>query len=130
MIYLSTGRLAKVSRLRYAPLLDLDFLATVRGRVGLAADNWLFYVTGGAAFLDGEFENLERLGQQGYFGHRRRRGWRHRVGNHAQSQRQGRGPLPNLRRLYESLRSEGEACQATISISEMALLPGSAPTGG
>ena len=40
-----------------SPLLDLDFLATVRGRVGLAADNWLFYVTGGAAFLDGEFEN-------------------------------------------------------------------------
>jgi len=41
-----------------APLFDLNFLATVRGRVGLAADNWLFYVTGGVAFLDGDFENL------------------------------------------------------------------------
>ena len=33
------------------------WLATVRGRLGLAANNWLFYVTGGAAFttLKGNF---------------------------------------------------------------------------
>ena len=47
-----------------SPLFDLDFLATVRGRVGLAADNWLFYVTGGVAFLDGEFENLSASGSK------------------------------------------------------------------
>jgi len=41
-----------------APLFDSKFLATVRGRIGLAADNWLFYATGGVAFLDGDFENL------------------------------------------------------------------------
>ncbi len=41
-----------------AASLDLGFLATLRGRVGLAADNWLFYATGGVAFLDGEFENI------------------------------------------------------------------------
>jgi outer membrane immunogenic protein len=29
-----------------------NFLATVRGRLGLAADRWLFYVTGGAAFVN------------------------------------------------------------------------------
>jgi len=27
-------------------------LATIRGRLGVASDNWLFYVTGGAAFTD------------------------------------------------------------------------------
>lgn len=30
----------------------IDWLGTIRGRVGLAADRWLFYVTGGAAFAD------------------------------------------------------------------------------
>lgn len=29
-----------------------NFLATARGRLGLAADRWLFYVTGGAAFVN------------------------------------------------------------------------------
>ncbi|MGP0091062.1 MAG: outer membrane protein [Xanthobacteraceae bacterium] len=29
---------------------NTSWLATARGRVGYAADNWLFYVTGGAAF--------------------------------------------------------------------------------
>ena len=41
-----------------AAALDLSFLATLRGRVGLAADNWLFYATGGVAFLDGNFEDI------------------------------------------------------------------------
>lgn len=37
------------------------WLATVRGRLGLAADNWLFYATGGAAFttLHGSFSFSE-----------------------------------------------------------------------
>lgn len=29
-----------------------NFLATARGRLGLATDRWLFYVTGGAAFVN------------------------------------------------------------------------------
>jgi len=29
-----------------------DWLATARGRIGFAADNWLFFATGGAAFTD------------------------------------------------------------------------------
>jgi outer membrane immunogenic protein len=33
-------------------LATVNFLATVRGRIGLAADRWLFYVTGGAAFAN------------------------------------------------------------------------------
>ncbi len=34
-----------------------DWLATIRGRLGVASGNWLFYVTGGAAFtnLKGDF---------------------------------------------------------------------------
>lgn len=35
---------------------DSDFLATVRGRVGWAADNVLLYATGGVAFLEGEIQ--------------------------------------------------------------------------
>jgi len=31
---------------------NTDWLATARGRVGVAADNWLFFATGGAAFTD------------------------------------------------------------------------------
>jgi outer membrane immunogenic protein len=38
---------------------DTDFLATARARVGWAADNLLFYVTGGVAFLEGEFSFKE-----------------------------------------------------------------------
>ena len=41
-----------------AAALNPDFLATLRGRVGLAADSWLFYATGGVAFLDGNFEDV------------------------------------------------------------------------
>src|SRR5262249_12294712 len=29
-----------------------DWVAMIRGRVGFAANNWLFYATGGAAFTD------------------------------------------------------------------------------
>ena len=38
-----------------------SWLATLRGRVGFAADNWLFYYTGGAAFttLQGSFSFSE-----------------------------------------------------------------------
>lgn len=36
-----------------------DFLATVRGRIGWAEDNTLFYVTGGVAFLEGKLRNEE-----------------------------------------------------------------------
>ena len=38
--------------------LDLNFLATARARLGWAVDNWLFYATGGVAFLDGNFESV------------------------------------------------------------------------
>jgi opacity protein-like surface antigen len=30
---------------------QMDYLASVRGRIGLVSDSWLFYGTGGAAFL-------------------------------------------------------------------------------
>jgi hypothetical protein len=36
---------------------ELNWLATVRGRLGLAMDRWLVYGTGGAAFSDGEYRN-------------------------------------------------------------------------
>ncbi|WP_119390467.1 outer membrane protein [Taklimakanibacter lacteus] len=42
--------------------LEIDFLATIRGRVGWAMDNTLLYVTGGVAFLEGEFEDTEEGG--------------------------------------------------------------------
>jgi outer membrane immunogenic protein len=40
---------------------DIDWLATLRGRVGFASGNWLFYATGGAAFttLHGSFQFSE-----------------------------------------------------------------------
>ena len=41
-----------------AVALDLNFLATARGRLGWSVHNWLLYATGGVAFLDGEFENV------------------------------------------------------------------------
>lgn len=41
-----------------AVALDLNFLATIRGRLGWSVHNWLLYATGGVAFLDGEFENV------------------------------------------------------------------------
>lgn len=34
-----------------------NWLATVRGRLGVAMDRWLIYGTGGAAFTDGEYRN-------------------------------------------------------------------------
>lgn len=34
---------------------NIDYLASVRGRLGFAANNWLFYGTGGVAFLGGGF---------------------------------------------------------------------------
>jgi outer membrane immunogenic protein len=36
---------------------DMNWLATVRGRLGIAMDRWLLYGTGGAAFSDGEYRN-------------------------------------------------------------------------
>jgi outer membrane immunogenic protein len=38
--------------------LDIDYLATLRGRVGFAAGNTLFYLTGGVGFLGGEFQDV------------------------------------------------------------------------
>jgi outer membrane immunogenic protein len=38
--------------------LDLDYLATLRGRVGWAFGNKLLYLTGGVAFVGGEFEDI------------------------------------------------------------------------
>lgn len=42
---------------------EIDWLATARGRIGYTANNWLFYVTGGAAFttLRGNFTFSETL---------------------------------------------------------------------
>lgn len=34
---------------------NLDYLASVRGRLGVAAGNWLFYGTGGVAFIGGGY---------------------------------------------------------------------------
>jgi outer membrane immunogenic protein len=40
---------------------DIDWLATLRGRLGFTSGNWLFYATGGAAFttLHGNFQFSE-----------------------------------------------------------------------
>ena len=38
--------------------LDLDYLATLRGRVGWAFGNKLFYLTGGVAFVGGKFQDV------------------------------------------------------------------------
>lgn len=34
---------------------NIDYLASIRGRLGVAANNWLFYATGGVAFIGGGF---------------------------------------------------------------------------
>jgi opacity protein-like surface antigen len=41
-----------------------DWLAALRGRLGVAHNNWLFYVTGGAAFtkLKGDFTFTDNCG--------------------------------------------------------------------
>lgn len=36
---------------------EMSWLATVRGRLGVAMDRWLLYGTGGVAFSDGEYIN-------------------------------------------------------------------------
>ena len=41
---------------------DSDVLATLRGRVGWAQDDLLFYVTGGLAFATGELDNTKNDG--------------------------------------------------------------------
>ena len=35
---------------------DVDLIASIRGRLGIAMDQWLFYVTGGVAFADADAE--------------------------------------------------------------------------
>ncbi len=35
----------------------MNWLSTVRGRLGVAMDRWLLYGTGGVAFSDGEYRN-------------------------------------------------------------------------
>ena len=35
----------------------MNWLSTVRGRLGVAMDRWLIYGTGGVAFSDGEYRN-------------------------------------------------------------------------
>ena len=35
----------------------MNWLATVRGRLGITMDRWLIYGTGGVAFSDGEYRN-------------------------------------------------------------------------
>jgi outer membrane immunogenic protein len=44
--------------------LEVDFLATVRARVGWAIDDALLYLTGGVAFLEGEFADPEEGGSE------------------------------------------------------------------
>jgi outer membrane immunogenic protein len=39
---------------------DVDLLATLRLRAGLAMDNWLFYVTGGGAIADATYDATDR----------------------------------------------------------------------
>jgi outer membrane immunogenic protein len=36
---------------------EMNWLSTVRGRLGIAMDRWLIYGTGGVAFSDGEYRN-------------------------------------------------------------------------
>jgi outer membrane immunogenic protein len=36
---------------------EMNWLSTVRGRLGVTLDRWLIYGTGGAAFSDGEYRN-------------------------------------------------------------------------
>jgi outer membrane immunogenic protein len=47
-----------------ASSISTDWLATVRGRLGIANNNWLFFVTGGAAFtkLKGDFTFTDNCG--------------------------------------------------------------------
>jgi len=40
-------------------IVEMDWLATVRGRVGYAVDKWLVYGTGGVAFNDGQYRNYD-----------------------------------------------------------------------
>jgi outer membrane immunogenic protein len=38
---------------------DVDMLGTVRGRIGIVASDTLFFVTGGVAFIDGEYTGFD-----------------------------------------------------------------------
>jgi outer membrane immunogenic protein len=40
-------------------IVEMNWLATVRGRVGYAVDQWLIYGTGGVAFNDGQYRNYD-----------------------------------------------------------------------
>jgi outer membrane immunogenic protein len=48
----STGAIPGVGALALTGTIEYNWFATVTGRVGYAANNWLFYVKGGAAFTD------------------------------------------------------------------------------
>jgi len=40
-------------------MVEMSWLATVRGRVGYAVDRWLIYATGGLALTDGRYRNYD-----------------------------------------------------------------------
>lgn len=40
-------------------MVEMSWLATVRGRVGYAADRWMIYATGGLALTDGRYRNYD-----------------------------------------------------------------------
>ena len=48
----SAGFIPGVGAVGLTGTIDFNWLATATGRVGYAANNWLFYVKGGAAFAD------------------------------------------------------------------------------
>jgi high affinity Mn2+ porin len=53
--YLDDGIVASRTTPSSAVTEKLDFVSTVRGRAGYAADHWLFYVTGGLAWSQARF---------------------------------------------------------------------------
>ena len=63
--YLDDGIVASRSTPASAVTEKLDFVSTVRGRVGYAFDHWLFYATGGLAWSQARFlENSNSTGNE------------------------------------------------------------------
>ena len=71
----------------------LDYVGTLRGRVGYAANSWLFYATGGLAFAGERFVNTPALGNDDKIIHDRlfwaaancADGWLQHTGPHVRS---------------------------------------------
>jgi high affinity Mn2+ porin len=62
--FTSNSVVALLASPRSAVTEGLDYVGTARGRIGYAADSWLFYATGGLAFAGERFINMPAVGNE------------------------------------------------------------------